>query len=163
MMVSSIKINEEDKPRVTAKGEAMARTIYANCENKWKLVVAKQLANSEWSIPKYKKAVKETHQYYNTLWSDNKSGKVEMGGWKPEAFTAFNRYTNDIIKFRAADNKAKWKMYKFAKHILRKHNKVTESKYTGKRKRKTSGEAKEGEFCTMVDEFGNKMPCSWCC
>jgi hypothetical protein len=147
-MVSTITINEKPKPRVTAKGEGMARTIYANCIKKWNLVVAKQLANSEWKIPKYKKLEVDTHQYYNTLWSDCKSGKVEMGGWRPEAFTAFNEYTADILKFRKADHMAKWKMYKFAKKILRAKHGETGSKYTGKRKRKTSGEPTEGKSST---------------
>jgi hypothetical protein len=77
---------------------------------RWKLFVAKQLEDPEWKIPKYKKKEKDTHQYYDTLWSDNKSGKVEMGGWRPDAFAAFNEYTNDVVKFRKADHTAKWNL-----------------------------------------------------
>ncbi len=157
MMVSTIKVDDKFKVRVTAKGEAMARTIYANTLKKWKVTIPLLLIDPNWKIPKYKKADVSTHKFYDTLWSDCRSGKVDLGGWRPEAFKAFNGYTRDIIQFRNTDHKAKWKMYKFAKKILRKKHNVTEAKYTGKRMRRTSGADKQGKFCTMVDELSNKM------
>ena len=94
--------------------------------------------------------------------SDNSSGKVKREGWKPEAFTVFNEYTQTIVDFRKADHKAKWKMYyKLAKRILCKKHNVTARSYTGKRKQKSSSEDTARKFDTMVVEFRNKMACFW--
>ena len=159
MMVSTVSINGKDRPLVTAKGEAMCWTIYANCYKKWALICREIKEDPKWTIPKFKGKEKSTHPYYDTRWSDNSSGKVSRGGWKPEAFVCFNTYTQTIINFRKADNSDKWKMYKLAKKILRKKYNVTAKSYTGKRKRKSSAEATRCKFDTMVDQFINQIAC----
>ena len=150
MMVSPVLINGKAKPIVTAKGEAMCWTIYSNCYKKWVHICREIRADPTWKIPKFKRNNESTHQYYDTRWSDNCSGKVTRGGWKPEAFTVFNAYTKDISAFRLEDHRAGWKKYRFAKNLLRKEHNVTATKYTGKRKRKSSPEATPRKFSAMM-------------
>ena len=68
MMVSTVLINGKQRPMVTAKGEAMCWTIYANCIKKRNLVCSEIKANPKWTIPKFKGKDKSTHPYYDTPW-----------------------------------------------------------------------------------------------
>jgi hypothetical protein len=142
-MVSTVDIDGNPKPRVSAKSEAMLLVIYKNCYKKWKLIMPKMINNPGWRMPRYNKNNQETHKYHDTLWSDNKSGKVAMGGWRSDAIRYFNTQTERIVQFRLTDNKNKWKMMKFCLQIMRKAHNFKETTSTGKRKRDSSLEGKK--------------------
>ena len=76
----------------------MCWTIYANCHKKWALICKEIKKDQKWTIPKFKGRDESTHPYYDTLWSDNTSGKVARGGWKSQASHCFNNYTKTIVK-----------------------------------------------------------------
>ena len=61
MMVSTVSINGKDRPMVTAKGEAMCWTIYANCYKKWALICREIKEDPKWTIPKFQGENKSTH------------------------------------------------------------------------------------------------------
>ena len=86
MMVTTVLVKGKAKPIVTAKGEAMCWTIYANCYKKWALICREIKEDPKWTIPKFRGKEKSTHPYYDTRWSDNSSGKnyawrMEAGGF----------------------------------------------------------------------------------
>jgi hypothetical protein len=144
-MVDTRMIDQKEKPRVSAKGEAMLRVIYTNCHFRWELMAPEVAKDSDWKIPQYNKEDEETHNWWKTKWSDMHSGKVEGAGWKPGAYTAFNQHLKAILDFRKMDSKRGFQMYKYCKKLVRERHNVTEKTAAGKRKRNGKA-AKEGEL-----------------
>ena len=139
-MVSYRDENDKDKGRrVTAKGEATLRVIYANCKEKWDKILPIRKDKPGWTVPLYNKDDSTTHDYWKTKWSDMHSGKTTDGGWDPAAFAAFNAHLKDIVAFRKKDAKRGFKVYKKMLKWIRDKHKVAEKEALQSRKRKRKG------------------------
>ena len=156
-MIDTRMIDKKEKPRVSAKGEAMLRVIYTNCHDRWEIMAPKVAHDNDWKIPQYNKKDEETHKWWKTKWSDMHSGKVEGAGWKPGAFTAFNKHLKDISAFRKLESKRGFQMYKYCKKLVRRKYNITEKTATGKRKRNGKPD-KEGELRPWWILYGVPVP-----
>ncbi len=143
---------------VPLHSEALGVVMMMNCAPKWEHVIPKKAANRDWSVPAYSKKDKSTWKYNETLWSDNKSGKVVAGGWKEAAIKEFNAQLNSLKDFRDKDKANGHKFYKSGLDLLKKKHGVTEDEppAVGKRSRKRKAGALEGcatPAITEVDEI----------
>lgn len=133
MAVESVEVEGTKQQCVPKEAEAMGLLMLHNCYKKWKEVCPVKLANPRWEAPNFDPDDKSTHKWHATEWTDPRSGQVQGGGWKPEAYKQFNAYVVKVKNLRAQDKKNNWKLYKRANQVL---NELTDAKKkSNKRKR----------------------------
>lgn len=135
MAIEATKVEGVKTHLVTKESEAMGLLMYENCLEKWKEIVDMKSKDPDWKVPDWNKEDEDTWKYHKTQWSDGKSGQVAGGGWKPAAYTAFNKYIGHFKKFRAEDKKNKWVIHKLCLQMMREANEITATVYSKKRSR----------------------------
>lgn len=142
---------------VTVPTEAMAYLIYDNCRTKWLTIMEYRKNNKKRKLPKFNKLRVETHKYHCAKWSDSKTGQVKGGGWHPDSYKAFNTYVTKVKDFRKQDKRNKWKMYSFAKDLVRQKHEIEDEYHNTKRKRGNSKAASDGPVYDTLIKWTEDM------
>lgn len=90
-MYEPITVKGDQYAAVSIQSESFGWLLYENCYEKWLHIVPQKAKDRKWKAPKYNKDDEDTHKYHLCKWSDCRTGQVKGGGWKPGAYTQFNK------------------------------------------------------------------------
>jgi hypothetical protein len=139
LAVSAKSLHGVKVPIVAMESEAFGRLMYENCLVKWQHILAEKYKDDKWQIPLYDKDNAETHKYHQTKYSDKNTGQVKGAGWSPAAYDALTKHIQEVKAFRKEDKLKGYPIHKLCKDLIREEMKVTEEKYSLKRRRGVKG------------------------
>ena len=122
---SAIVVAGKRQTQVPHNAEAFGLLVFENCISKWQHICPMKVADPSWSVPTRKKNDPQVMKYYITKWSDGKTGQVQGGGWKDEAYDRYTFYQQHVVDLRKKDKANSWAVYNLGKELMRKKNGVT--------------------------------------
>ena len=143
----------EKKVYVTVTSEAFGWLVYANNRDKWLNTFIFQRDNPRNTALPGKDH--DDYHKYQPKYTESKNGQVKNGGWKPAAYTEFERFKKIILNLRAADKVQDYSNYRVALQLVRDLYNVTDAVYTTKKesaKRKRESEV-SAELVIDIEEL----------
>ena len=125
--------------------EAFGLLVFENCWPKWQHICPKEAEDPSFSVTQLNRNNKANEKYFETKWTDGKTGQVQGGGWSQEGYNAYNDLIKHVSKIREDDKKNRWAVHELALELMRTEHGITEANPAPTKKRKR-GKAALAEY-----------------